>query len=64
MLDLCDLAEGDVGAGAWGPAHPTQGLRLASQVQEALGAWQDPAHPLYWQPLHQGDPGLLEDLGQ
>lgn len=50
-----------VGPGVRWPAHPSSMQHPACQVQEALGPWEDPAHPLHRQPLHQGKLWLLED---
>lgn len=58
---LCVCAMPSVGPGVRWPAHPPPVQHSASQVQEAVGPGEDPAHPLHGQPLHQGELWLPED---
>lgn len=57
----CVYVTSTVGPGVRRPAHPSSMQHPACQVQEAVGPWEDPTHPLHRQSLHQGKLWLPED---
>ena len=53
-----------VGAGSRRSPHSAPVVRSAAQVQEVARSWQDPAHPVYGQPVHEGVVRLPQDSCQ
>lgn len=60
-LSVCVCVMLSVGPSVRWPAHPPPVQHPASQVQEAVGPGEDPAHSLHGEPLHQGELWLPED---
>lgn len=61
LTPVCVCVMPSVGPGIRWPAHPSPVQHSTGQVQEAAGAWEDPAHSVHRKPLHQGELRLPED---